>query len=250
MAGRNRNAGEMLMDMKLADLIGDAARAIAEAQSALDASSIKLALALAETRVSTTDRDGIVRERSLIELGFMPSFYHFTSAVFKFELSITTRLEQEFNVGLNVGLGNDQSAMARASDRAGYVPDDQDLAPSNTTTTPGPPTATTTTAPAGTTTTNASNGDENDQDEEMLPEGDDASSGSGATPGAMATQPTERSVMFGACFNIDYHHKYGYDSTASTTVTVNMATVPAPAAFRDFVSAAAAGAGSTTVGST
>lgn len=200
MAGRNRNAGEMLVDMKLADLIGDAGRAIAEAQASLDASSIRLALALAESRISTTDKDGRQRELSLIELGFMPSFYHFSTASFEFKLSITTKLEQSLGAAFNAGVASDPDALKDANKNAN----------------PG-----------------------------------EASGTGGVTeedPGVGASnEPTERSVMFGAAFNIDYHHKYGYDATASTVVTVSLSAVPAPAAFRDFVSAAAAGSATSTV---
>lgn len=222
MAGRNANAGEMLMDMKLADLIGDAGRAIAEAQASLDASSIRLSLALAESRVKTTDAAGVERERSLIELGFMPSFYHFSTASFTFNLSITTRLEQSFDIGLNVGVGNDRDAMSDATAGA--------TAPATET---GESGAGGTAAGSSTTASGA----------------DDGLSDTEGAPGA-STEPTERSVMFGACFNIDYHHKYGYDATASTQVVVNLSAVPAPAAFRDFVSSAAASGATSAVTTT
>ncbi len=65
------------------------AQSIAEAQTAMDLSSLRLAQALAGSRVMFDD------ERvSLLELGFVPTFYQFVETSFELKVSISISREE------------------------------------------------------------------------------------------------------------------------------------------------------------
>ena len=65
------------------------AQSIAEAQTAMDLSSLRLAQALATSRVPFDEE-----QVSLLELGFVPTFYQFTETCFELKVSISISREE------------------------------------------------------------------------------------------------------------------------------------------------------------
>ncbi|MFQ3248985.1 MAG: hypothetical protein ACI9O6_000789 [Glaciecola sp.] len=102
--------GQALMDVPIPKLIENTAKAIASAQYELDSSSVRAATLLSETRITFNDADGTSRERTLLELGFIPQFYHFTETEMEFKVTISVRVESGIDFGLEAGLGTEESA--------------------------------------------------------------------------------------------------------------------------------------------
>ncbi|WP_428034535.1 hypothetical protein [Amphritea sp.] len=102
--------GQALMDVPIPKLIENTAKAIAAAQYELDSTSVRAATMLSETRISFNDVDGTSRERSLLELGFIPQFYHFKETEMEFKVTISVRVESGIDFGVEAGLGSTESA--------------------------------------------------------------------------------------------------------------------------------------------
>lgn len=75
--------------------------AIADAQTALDRSSIAVAQMMLDPEQGVTLGD---TQRSLLELGFTPTFYHFTEATIDVKLAFSSAESQEISVGASVGV--------------------------------------------------------------------------------------------------------------------------------------------------
>lgn len=79
----------MLEDVDLGVLIGAVGRGVAEAQAALDLSSIRVAEAMAANPI-TFDGESI----SVLELGFIPNFYQFTETTIEIKISMSVAEEK------------------------------------------------------------------------------------------------------------------------------------------------------------
>jgi hypothetical protein len=101
-----------LLSAPLPELIERLGVSIANAQSALDQSSLAIAQAMGTTMV---DIDG--QPRSLLELGFVPSFYAFTEATIEAKLAFTITESTEIGVSASVGV---QMQVFAASVEASY----------------------------------------------------------------------------------------------------------------------------------
>lgn len=90
--------GEALLDVKMAEFVKELGLGIAAAQHELDANSVEMALRLAQTTPPFSNK-------SLIELGLSPSFYHFESAEIEVKMSLKMMVSQEvgFDLGLKAG---------------------------------------------------------------------------------------------------------------------------------------------------
>lgn len=88
---------------------------IADAQARLDTNSIRTARQLAETTVDLLDADGNPIARSLLELGFLPSFYHFSEVTISVSMSVSMRMEESSTVGVGVKLGGTFSSTSAQS---------------------------------------------------------------------------------------------------------------------------------------
>lgn len=102
--------GQALMDVPIPKLIENTAKAIASAQYELDATSVKAATLLSETQVTFNDAEGIPRDRSLLELGFIPQFYHFTETEMEFKVTISVRVESGIDIGGEAEAGTTASS--------------------------------------------------------------------------------------------------------------------------------------------
>lgn len=156
--------GEALMDVPVHELIQRLGIGIAEAQLRLDQSAVRVAALLSDTRVDFTDADGKQSQKTLLELGFMPTFYHFTETELEVRMSISIKVEEDFGfeLGGNVGSGG---------------------------------------------------------------------------------EPKNRATVFGASLNVEYHRKYGFESSASSVVRTKMISTPPPAAFLEALKAQARAGG-------
>ncbi|WP_415882593.1 hypothetical protein [Neptuniibacter sp. QD34_54] len=102
--------GQIMQDLPIPDLIEKTAKAIASAQYELDATSVKAATLLSETFVEFNDAEGNGRERSLLELGFIPQFYHFTETEMEFKVTISIRVEAGIDLGVDLGAGTSKNS--------------------------------------------------------------------------------------------------------------------------------------------
>ena len=105
----SKTPGQALMDVPIPKMIEMMGKAIANAQYELDASSVRAATLMSETRLDFADAEGKVEPRSLLELGFSPTFYHFSETTMEFKVTITTRVESgfELGVGAEFEMGNE-----------------------------------------------------------------------------------------------------------------------------------------------
>lgn len=92
--------GQVLADTNIAVYIERLGLGIAEAQRALDMNSLETAVAMATERPEFSDK-------SLLQLGFSPTFYHYQYADLEVSLQITLRVERSTSVrvGLNASYG-------------------------------------------------------------------------------------------------------------------------------------------------
>jgi hypothetical protein len=100
--------GKQLAALPIDTMIGKLGIGIAKAQAALDENSIQTAMALADSWLNLPDpqKPGELMSRSLLSLGFMPTFYQFTEA------SLELRLEMKWHVESTEQLGVDAKASA------------------------------------------------------------------------------------------------------------------------------------------
>ncbi len=99
----SKTPGQALLDVPVAKLIEMTAKAIANAQYELDASAVRAATLMSETRIDFRDAEGAVTPRSLLELGFIPTFYHFSETEMEFKVTITTKVESGIELGVEAG---------------------------------------------------------------------------------------------------------------------------------------------------
>lgn len=78
---------------------------IADAQNALDAKSIELTRSYANTKIPLLDSTGTTVEHSLLDLGLVPTFYHFSEAVLEVAMSMSMRSEESLKVGVGIEVG-------------------------------------------------------------------------------------------------------------------------------------------------
>lgn len=98
------DAFETITQAPLPEVVEQLGVAIAEAQHAMDRSSVEIARLMS----STEDGHGVTlpgedEPRSLLELGFSPTFYQITDATVEAKVSLTIGQSTEWSVGLSVG---------------------------------------------------------------------------------------------------------------------------------------------------
>lgn len=100
-ATRGQRAMMTVLDAPLPELVQRLGLAVAEAQHALDLNSLDIAKRMAEPNVNLGDG----QVRSLLSLGFTPTFYAFSEATLEAKLTFTIRESTEFSVGASVSGG-------------------------------------------------------------------------------------------------------------------------------------------------
>lgn len=99
----DNNPVGMMLETPLAALIEKLGLAIANAQFALDSNAIAIARMLADAE-SGIQLPGDDRPRSMLELGFTPSFYHLTEATIEARVAFSIGQSSEFSVGASAGV--------------------------------------------------------------------------------------------------------------------------------------------------
>ena len=88
-----------LLQSPLPQLLQTLGEAIADAQFAMDATSASVVERLANTRVQVDDST----QASLLDLGFVPSFYHLSTATLEARVAFSSTQTTEFGVGASIG---------------------------------------------------------------------------------------------------------------------------------------------------
>jgi hypothetical protein len=154
----NMTPGEALLEAPIGELIQRVASSIAEAQLKLDQIGVRVAQLLSEAKVTFNKADGNPVEKSLLELGFMPTFYAFTETDIEVKLTIQLKVDEEFKI-----------------------------------------------------------------------------SGSATAGQGQGVEAAKRVVPFGITISADYHRKYGFDMSGSSTVKTRLLSVPPPSVFLETI---------------
>lgn len=94
-----------LGEMPIHSMLESLGKGIVDAQNALDANSIELTRTYADTHVTMLDETGQAVDHSLLDLGLLPTFYHFTEANIEVAMSMSMRAEESLSVGVGIELG-------------------------------------------------------------------------------------------------------------------------------------------------
>jgi hypothetical protein len=113
------DAAKTLASAPVSEIIRSMASSIADAQEELDARSRKSAAALAAEEVTLKDRSGTEHTRTLLELGFTPTFYSFVTV--DLELSLETRITEETDVGGEIGANVNRDATETSATSMGMT---------------------------------------------------------------------------------------------------------------------------------
>ena len=97
--------GQLLQDVPLGTMIENLGVAIATAQERLDNVAIEATLRLANTKTTLLDADGQEVTRSLLELGFTPTFYQFTEATIEVSFIASMQVAEVLSVGFGLRFG-------------------------------------------------------------------------------------------------------------------------------------------------
>lgn len=104
------NPGSQLAALPIDKMIATLGIGVAKAQAAMDDNAIATAIKLGETFLNLpdpADPDGTI-SRSLLSLGFLPTFYQFTEA------TLDLKVEMKYSVEENVQVKVDASASGQA----------------------------------------------------------------------------------------------------------------------------------------
>jgi hypothetical protein len=153
--------GEALLEAPIGELIQRVASSIAEAQLKLDQIGVRVASLLSEAKVTFNKADGTPVEKSLLELGFMPTFYAFTETDIEIKLTIQLKVDEDFTIK--------------------------------------------------------------------------GSATAGSTATGEGVEAAKRIVPFGITISADYHRKYGFDMSGSSSVKTKLLSVPPPSVFLETI---------------
>jgi hypothetical protein len=181
----------------MGDIVERMARAIANAQRSLDVLSITTAMELGISSLDLHDEAGAVVTRSLLELGFLPTFYQFTETTIDVSVALSIRTSEEFNIGGSVTFGTPISGTGGTGTATRPLSGTGAVGPTGRTGPSGQPSTTTTPST------------------QLL---------SGAASAVSST-------MFGVTLHADYTRRYAFDSSAASKVSTKLVAVPGPPAF-------------------
>lgn len=95
----------LLEQAPLGQLVQSIGIAIAEAQYNMDRYMIKTLALLANREENGIQLPGETEPRSMLDLGFMPSFYHFTEATITAKVAFSAMNVEEYGVGGEISVG-------------------------------------------------------------------------------------------------------------------------------------------------
>jgi hypothetical protein len=94
--------GEVLLEVPIDQIIQKLGLGIAEAQFRLDQAAVRVATMLSQARVELHGADGKTSTKSLLELGFMPNFYHFAESEIEVRMTISMQVSEGGGGGFNM----------------------------------------------------------------------------------------------------------------------------------------------------
>lgn len=97
----------VLTNAPLSSMIENMGLSIAKAQAALDSNSVETLKTMATTKVSIGGKD-----LSLLNLGFIPSFYTFTEASFEAKMDFSLSESTEIRAGADVAVNTEMVAVS------------------------------------------------------------------------------------------------------------------------------------------
>ncbi len=104
MAKDPASIGNALQSLPIGDMLCDLAVSIGKAQQRLDALSIQALKEASTTEIDLTDVQGRQIRASLLELGFIPTFYSFKEATIDLTVSLSMHAEEETSMGMSANL--------------------------------------------------------------------------------------------------------------------------------------------------
>jgi hypothetical protein len=96
---------KLLEQAPLGQLVQSIGMAIAEAQYNMDRFMIKTLTLLSDREANGIELPGEEGKRSMLELGFLPSFYHFSEATITARVAFSAVSSEEWGVGGEIGGG-------------------------------------------------------------------------------------------------------------------------------------------------
>ncbi|MGB1108704.1 MAG: hypothetical protein ACPG4N_00015 [Gammaproteobacteria bacterium] len=216
----NMLPGEAITELPVGELIEKIGIGIAEAQLSLDQMSVRVAGMMSERNIDFQGADGETRTYSLLELGFSPTFYHFTETEITVTLTLQMRVEQDFSIGGSLEFGTSKSTTDSSSISGGIGGESRaemgmgtDAGVDASVPVDG--------VPLGLSGSFAQS------------IGLDSLLGASASAGKSST--TNKGMAFGATIDASYSRKYEFDMSGSSTVKTRLITVPPPSTFIDVV---------------
>lgn len=101
---RDNRALKLLEQAPLPQLVESLSASLADAQNNLNLKAIETIKAFADPK-NAVQLPGDTQKRSLLELGFEPSFLHITEATITARVAFSMAESQEFSVGAHIGVG-------------------------------------------------------------------------------------------------------------------------------------------------
>ena len=104
--------GSKLLEAPIPLLIESLAKSIAKAQFELDSTGVRIGALLGDTKIDLKDAEGRDIQKSLLDMGFIPTFYHFSETEIEVKMTISMQVEESFgiegegNVGSREGSAN------------------------------------------------------------------------------------------------------------------------------------------------
>lgn len=110
--------GQMMREASLGELIESVGVSISRAQFAMDTVSIELLERLTKTSLKVPDKNGTMTSKTLLELGFLPSFYHINEVLLDAKISLSTTQSGELTASSKMSLGTPLTLVAASVDAA------------------------------------------------------------------------------------------------------------------------------------
>lgn len=124
-----RVVGQLLQDVPLGAMIENLGVAIATAQERLDNVAIDATLRLANTKTTLFDADGNEVTRSLLELGFTPTFYQFTEATIEVSFIASMQVAEVLSVGFGLRIGGQIGSVDQAAQKLAALDQEEKALP-------------------------------------------------------------------------------------------------------------------------
>ncbi len=106
---KSYQVGQRITDSSVPALIISMGKSIAHAQFEMDATGVEIGEKLAGTKVELKDENGDTIRRSLLELGFTPTFYHFQEVTLEVKMTVSMEVSAGLEFGLGGGEDDDES---------------------------------------------------------------------------------------------------------------------------------------------